>query len=270
MNNHLTTKKIAGLLALSFFAACAAPKLQNGQKINACAQNTQLTGGNIFSANSGGNVFLSGSPYGYEMWTEGGNNNELIWYGANQGGGAAFKAEWNNAKDFLGRVGYFWNQNKPYTDYKNVYCNFNFTRSANGTAGGYSYIGVYGWTKNPMIEWYIADDWFGDGIIGAENIGNGATKKGEFTVDGASYFVYEAIRPAGSGNIEGSNEPFRQFFSIRQTRRQCGTISVTEHFKEWEKLGLKLGSNMWEAKFLVEAGGGTGWFDAKYLSFYQK
>jgi hypothetical protein len=33
---------------------------------------------------------------------------------------------------------------------------------------------------------------------------------------------------------------------------------------------MKLGGNMYEAKFLVEAGGGTGWFDASYLKFYQK
>jgi endo-1,4-beta-xylanase len=270
MKKYSATRKFILLSACSLFAACSATKLQETQKTNPCTQNTKLSGGTIFTGNSGGNVPLSGSPYGYEMWTEGGNNNRMIWYGANQGGGAAFRAEWNNARDFLGRVGYFWNQDKPYTDYKNVYCDFNFTRSANGTGGNYSYIGIYGWSKNPMIEWYIVDDWFGDGIIGPSIMGNGATKVGEFTVDGATYFVYQATRPAGSGNIENSNNPFTQFFSIRQTRRQCGTISVTKHFKEWENLGMKLGSNMWEAKFLVEAGGGTGWFDASYLSFYQK
>ena len=121
-----------------------------------------------------------------------------------------------------------------------------------------------------MIEWYIVDDWFGAGIIGSANMGGGAVKKGEFTMDGATYFVYQATRPPGSGNIENSNSSFPQFFSIRQTRRQSGTISVTEHFKKWEALGMNLGSNMYECKFLVEAGGGTGWFDASHLSFYQK
>jgi len=57
---------------------------------------------------------------------------------------------------------------------------------------------------------------------------------------------------------------------VRQKRRQSGTISITEHFKEWEKIGMKLGTNMYEAKFLIEAGSGTGWFDASYISFYQK
>ncbi len=36
------------------------------------------------------------------------------------------------------------------------------------------------------------------------------------------------------------------------------------------KIGMKLGKNMYEAKFLVEAAGGMGWFDASHISFYQK
>ncbi|MCL2179964.1 MAG: glycoside hydrolase family 11 protein [Treponema sp.] len=222
----------------------------------------------IFSGNSKGSKPLPGSPYFYEIWSAEGNDNRLIWHGLD--GGAAFRAEWNNPNDFLGRIGYYWNKGKPYTEYGNILCDFDFNRSADGTGGSYSYISIYGWSKNPMIEWYIVDDWFGNGIIGPGNIGGNAEKKGEFNMDGAVYFIYQAVRPAGSGNIEGKKEPFPQFFSIRQTRRQSGTISITEHFKEWEKTGMKLGSNMYEAKFLVEAAGGTGWFDASRIEFYQK
>jgi len=120
-----------------------------------------------------------------------------------------------------------------------------------------------------MIEWYIVEDWYGDGIIGPSSMGN-VRKKGECNVDGERYIIYEGIRPAGAGNIEGKKVEFKQYFSVRQKRRQSGTVSITEHFKEWEKIGLKLGSNMYEAKFLVEAGGGNGWFDASLISFYQK
>jgi len=239
-------------------------------RMDPCTQNEKLEGGITFTGNSGGNRPLPGSPYGYEIWAAGGNNNLLTWYGADQGGGAAFRAEWNYPNDFLGRIGFFWNERKPYTEYKNLYCDFNYTRSPNGTAGSYSYLGIYGWSRDPMIEWYIVDDWFGNGIMGPSNVGGGASKKGEFTVDGATYFIYQATRPAGSGNIEGSNSAFLQYFSIRQTRRQCGTISITEHFREWERIGMKLGTNMYEAKFLVEAAGGAGWFDASYISFYQE
>jgi endo-1,4-beta-xylanase len=258
-------KIIILLLACCLLAAC-----NKGGRVDPSTQTKQLTGGTTYTGNSRGSKALPESPYYYETWSAGGSDHKLIWYGPKKGGGAAFRAEWNNPNDFLGRVGYFWNEGKPYTDYKNIFCGFNFTRSPNGTAGNYSYIGIYGWSKRPMIEWYIVDDWFGNGIIGPSTMGGDAVKKGEFTVDGATYFIYEATRPAGSGNIENSHVAFPQYFSIRQERRQSGTISITEHFKEWEKIGMRLGTNMYEAKFLVEAGGGTGWFDATYLTFYQE
>nr|AGS54029.1 xylanase [uncultured bacterium contig00396] len=99
-------------------------------------------------------------------------------------------------------------------------------------------------------------------------MGNGAVKRGEFVVDGATYFIYEGTRN-NQPSIDGTST-FKQFFSVRQTRRQAGTISVTEHFKKWDELGMKLGSSMYEAKFKIEAGGGRGWLDLTYLTFYQK
>jgi endo-1,4-beta-xylanase len=255
---------ILSVLVCCFLAACAISKPDKE------TDNKSKLSSTVFEGNSNGSQPLKGSPYSYEIWSASGNDNRLIWYGPDTGGGAAFRAEWNNADTFLGRVGLYWDQGKPYTEYKNVFCDFEFTRSENGTAGSHSYLGIYGWSKNPMIEWYIVDDWYGTGIIQPNNIGGGAVKKGEFFADGATYFIYLATRPAGSGNIEGSKDPFPQYFSIRQERRQKGTISITEHFKAWEEIGLKLGTNMYEAKFLVEAGGGTGWLDASYISFYQK
>jgi len=270
MKNKSLTEKILLVLCCCFFAACAVTKPTDNETQNSNSSGKAEFTGVIFDGNSHGSQPLEGTPYSYEIWSASGNDNRLIWYGADKGGGAAFRAEWNNANTFLGRVGLYWNKGKPYTDYNNLFCDFEFKRSANGTAGGHSYLGIYGWSKNPMIEWYIVDDWYDDDLIQPYKIGGGAAKKGEFSVDGANYFIYLATRPEGSGNIEGSKDPFPQYFSIRQKRRQKGTISITEHFKAWEKIGLKLGTNMYEAKFLVEAGGGTGWFDASYISFYQK
>jgi len=269
--------KILFLILTSFvlincllFAACKTANKQEETGIDPYIRMMEQNGGSVFSGNSGGNRSLPGTPYGYEIWSESGTDNRLIWYGPGYGGGGAFRAEWRYPKVFLGRVGLFWNEGYPYTHYNNVYCDFEFTRSAIGSGGSTSYIGIYGWTKDPMIEWYIVEDWFGVGIIGPGRIGGGAEKIGEFFIDGAVYFIYKAGRPAGAGNILGTYESFSQFFSVRQTTRQNGTISISEHFKEWEKHGLILGTNMYEAKFLVEAGSGEGWLDASYISFYQK
>ena len=48
-----------------------------------------------------------------------------------------------------------------------------------------------------------------------------------------------------------------QYYSMRKTGRQCGRISITEHFDAWKRLGMPLG-NLLEAKILIETGGGTG------------
>jgi endo-1,4-beta-xylanase len=165
---------------------------------------------------------------------------------------ATFNANWSNVGDFLARVGLGWNSSQTYTQIGTISADFAYTRT--GTAGGFSYIGIYGWSENPLHEYYIVEDWFGSGIP----TGGGA-KVGTFTADGATYNVYthtQTNQPA----ITGGNATFVQFFSVRQTARQCGHISISQHFAEWASLGLTLG-NMEEARILVEVGGGNGTID---------
>ena len=267
------------ILAGCLLTTCISAKKQEEQRVDPGAQNERLTGGTVFTANSRGNQPLPGSPYGYEMWTQGGNNNKLIWFGPDQGGGAAFRAEWNEPDDFLGRVGFWWGNGGKFTQYKNMYADFNYTRSERGTGGNYSYIGIYGWARNPdanntedkLVEYYIVDDWFGnqwqsDASPITTNT-TGGSVLGSFTMDGAVYNVVKNIRTQ-KPSIDGT-KTFVQYFSIRQTPRRSGTISITEHFKQWESMGLVLGK-MYEAKFLVEAGGGTGWLEFTYLKITQE
>ena len=234
------------------------------------SDNGNTGSGMTFTSNSGGNKSLPGSPYGYEMWTDsGGGSGKLKWYGPNERGGAAFRAEWKNPDDFLGRVGYFWGNGGRYSSYGNLFCDFEYTRSGRNTAGNYSYIGIYGWSRSPLIEYYIVEDWFGNqwqaDTVPMGTGTTGGTVKGTFTVDGSVYNVIQSTRTQ-KPSIDGT-QTFQQYFSIRQTPRKEGTISITEHFKKWEELGMNLGSSMYECKFLVEAGGGVGWFDAEYLTF---
>jgi len=248
MKNKL---KLLGIVILSIFALFV---------ITTCEE--KEVGEITFTKNSGGNQPLPGSPYGYEIWSEGGNNNKLKWYGPKERGGAAFRAEWNNPNDFLGRVGYFWGNGGTYAQYGNLSANFTFTRSGTGTAGGYSYIGIYGWSRNPLIEYYIVEDWFGDGVLGTNTTGGSIVSS--YTLDGETYQVIKASR-VNKPSIDGT-QTFTQYFSVRQTPRRSGTISITKHFDEWKKLNMPLG-NMYECKFLVEAGGGVGWLELSHLSF---
>jgi len=252
------------------------------QAVDPCAQNARLSdGANLGMPGNPRRGNLEGTPYHYEIWVDRGGAEDatLSWYGANQGGGAAYRASWANPSNYLARIGYFWGNGQEYTAYKNIYVDYNYTRSERGTAGGYSYIGIYGWSKNPdasdpnerLIEYYVVDDWFGnqsqaDTVPLGVNTTRGSII-GTITVDGETYDIHKSLR-VQKPSIEGT-KTFTQIFSVRRTIRKCGTISVTEHFKKWEELGLKLG-NLYEAKFLAESGGGTGWLDLSYLSFSQE
>lgn len=46
-----------------------------------------------------------------------------------------------------------------------------------GSGGGYSYIGIFGWSLNPLHEFYVVDDWFG------AHASASGTRVGTFTVD---------------------------------------------------------------------------------------
>lgn len=164
----------------------------------------------------------------------------------------AFSARWNNNSDFLARVGLeFGNSAKTWSQYGTLKADFAFTKS--GSAGGYSYIGIYGWTNNPCVEWYIVDDRYGTMPFDAYN----SSQKGTVTIDGESYKLFQnKTNGTGGSRCTGATQ-WDQYWSIRQKARQCGTITISEHFKAWEAAGLKMGVLL-EAKILVETGGGTG------------
>jgi endo-1,4-beta-xylanase len=212
-----------------------------GSSVN--CSGTPLSGGTQHCSTSAQGTVGS---YGWSIWsTQSGGC--ITPYGV----GAAFKATWNNAGDFLAREGCSWNETKTYNQYGTIAADYAYSKS--GSGGGYSYIGVYGWSNNPLIEFYIVDDWFGS----APPTGGG-TQVGSFTVDGGTYKIYKH-QQVSQPSIHGT-QTFWQYFSVRQTARQCGHISVTAHFDQWKSLGLNLGV-MYEAKLLVEAGGGSGSID---------
>jgi Glycosyl hydrolases family 11 len=162
-----------------------------------------------------------------------------------------FKADWSNVGDYLARVGLGWNETQTHDQIGTISSDFAYTKT--GSGGGFSFIGIYGWSNNPLIEYYIVEDWYGGGPPTG-----GGNKKGSFNVDGATYNVYQHTQ-VNQPSIHGT-ATFEQFFSVRQKARQCGHISISEHFKEWASLGMKLGK-MEEARLLVEVGGGSGTID---------
>ena len=249
-NKFLEVTKVAlffgiaiGMATPAFADACSEQGGHSGNGTTTRGQNNSSVTGNI--GNSG---------YHYEIWYQGGNNS-MTYY--NDG---TFSAEWNGSNDFLARVGFKYNSSQTHDQIGYFTADYKFTKSGNAA---YSYIGIYGWTQNPLVEYYIVDDWFtkpSTSYLG--------TKKGEITVDGDTYDIYTYTR-VNQPSIEGTST-FPQFFSVRRNARQCGHIDITAHFKKWGEVGLKLGK-MYEVKVLAEAGGGaTGKIDFTYFKMSNK
>lgn len=229
-----------GLCASNAFAvdACNEAGGHSGSGTKTQGQNNSSVTGNIGS-----------SGYHYEIWYQGGNNS-MTYYDD-----GTFSAEWNGSNDFLARVGFKYNSTKTHDQIGYFTADYKFTKSGNAS---YSYIGIYGWTEDPLVEYYIVDDWFSK--PSPQYLGD---KKGEITVDGDTYDIYTYTR-VQQPSIKGTST-FPQFFSVRRNARQCGHIDITAHFKKWDEVGLKMGK-LYEVKVLAEAGGGaTGKIDFTYF-----
>jgi hypothetical protein len=167
----------------------------------------------------------------------------------------AFSAAFGpSSNDFLARIGMSWgNSGKAVSALGTVTADFVETKTASSKPG-YSYVGIYGWSVNPCIEWYIVDDSYGTMPV---NPGSG-TSKGTASIDGGTYNLLLRPTTGTGGNRCGSSvTQWNQYYSIRTKARTCGQISISQHFAAWNAQGMTLGSVL-EASILVEAGGGTG------------
>lgn len=192
---------------------------------------------------------------GYEQWADQGNNSTTFYEDG------SFKCSFSGTKDFLCRAGKSYDKTQTWQQLGHLYADFSVSIN-NMSNVGYSYIGIYGWTVQPLVEFYIVDTW------GSPYPPNPGDYKGTITVDGATYKLYYH-RQIQQPSIEGTTD-FDQYFSVRETKRECGTIDITAHFQAWaNKMNWTMGK-MHEAKVLGEAGGGntSGKFDFNYAKVY--
>jgi hypothetical protein len=210
-----------------------------------CPPPVPRSGGKQYCGSSGSGTATGN--YTYNLYSDGKGMGCITVYGVD----AAFKAAWTNVGDWIGRVGLSFDKSKTPDQIGTLSSDFAYTQSG-VTSGGFGNVGIYGWSVNPLHEYYIEENWLGK----RPNF----TKVGSFTIEGEGTYDVMTNMQKNQPNITGTNQDFLQFWSVRQGPRQCGHISISKHFAQWASMGMKLG-NLEEARFSVEGQNNTGTID---------
>jgi endo-1,4-beta-xylanase len=198
-----------------------------------------------------GNVTITSNQEGthngffYTFWAEASGGSMVL------GPAGNYTLNWNTAARNI-VVGKGWNPGSSRT----------ITYSGTWNCNGNCYLALYGWTRNPLIEYYVVEN------FGNYNPSTGATRLGSVTTDGSTYDIYRTQR-VNQPSIDGT-QTFYQYWSVRQQKRTGGTITTANHFNAWSNFGLTLGNHYYQvmasegyqssgnSNITVSEGGGGG------------
>jgi len=165
------------------------------------------------------------SGYYYSWWTDGAGT---ATYTNENGGG--YSLNWSGGNgNLVGGKGWNPGSNNRVINYSGTY-----------TPNGNSYLSVYGWTRNALIEYYVVESY------GSYNPSSAASKKGSVNCNGANYDILSTWR-TNQPSIDGT-QTFQQFWSVRNPKKQpggsiSGSVDVSCHFNAWRNVGMTLGSS---------------------------
>jgi endo-1,4-beta-xylanase len=174
----------------------------------------------------------SGGTY-YQMWTAGSGSACMTLNSS-----LSYSTTWSGVGDFVDGVG--WNPGSNQT--------VSFTSSLNAS-GGTTLVSLYGWSTNPLVEYYVEENY-----VGSPN--TAGTYMGQMTSDGGTYNIYEH-QQVNQPSIIGT-ATFQQYLAIRTSPTSSGTITTQNFFNAWASHGMNLGTMNYQIMATEAWGGGSG------------
>ncbi|KAK2762695.1 hypothetical protein FQN54_000869 [Arachnomyces sp. PD_36] len=155
----------------------------------------------------------------YSWWSDGGA--QATYTNLNAG---TYEVQWGTGGNIVGGKGWNPGLNARAITYTGQY-----------QPNGNSYLAVYGWTRNPLVEYYIVEN------FGTFDPSSGASNLGTVTCDGSTYRLGKSTR-YNQPSIDGTRT-FDQYWSVRVNKRSSGTVQTGCHFDAWRNVGLNVNGN---------------------------
>ena len=171
----------------------------------------------------------------YQMWTAGQGSACISLNSA-----TSYTSQWSGIGDFVAGVGW-----KPGSTSRVI----NYTGSLNAN-GGTNLLSLYGWSTNPLVEYYVIDGYVGSPNYSGQNMGT-------MTSDGGTYTIIKH-QQVNQPCITGNSCTFWQYLAIRNSPRTSGTITFSNFVNAWASHGMNLGSRNYEIMATEAWGGGSG------------
>jgi endo-1,4-beta-xylanase len=169
----------------------------------------------------------------YQMWSNGQGSACITLNSA-----TSYSTTWSGIGDFVAGVG--WSQGSGRT--------VSYSGSMHAS-GGSTRVSLYGWSTNPLVEYYVMENYNGSAP------GSG-TLVGQITSDGGTYKLYEHLQ-VNQPSIQGT-ATFEQYLAVRTSPVTSGTITVQNFINAWASHGMRLGTMNYQILATEAWGGGSG------------